>query len=500
MAPEHLRFGGGAADSAIHPLVAVYLLIAILLILFLPRNKAIVPFLVAFFTIPIGQVLVLGGFHFTALRVLILAGLARRVSFRKTSGGKFPGGVNALDWTTVLWSVSAVIAFWLEFMERSAFINGFGVLLDTLGGFLVVRSLIPDGDTMRRTIKTLAVICAILGACMINEQISHVNVFGLLGGTSSQVVVRDGHQRAGATLGCLYAGAFAGVLIPVFLWLWKEANSRAAALAGLAGATAMVVTSYSSTSWIAFTGSLVGLAFWPLRQRMRIIRWGIMLSLISLHMVMKAPVWALIARIDLTGSSSSEQRYMLVDMTIRHFSDWWLLGTSEYVNWGWDSWDLCNQFVAVALTGGLLALIFYVGIFVRGFSAIGRARKLVEGDTRQEWLFWCLGSSLFATVVAHFGINYMAQLIMGFFPLVVCISVATSQAMQRPAQGADLSTETPEESVTSSWGYRVPAGELRMKATAGLSPEARGRERFGSQLKTRYSNRFLPGTTFKENK
>lgn len=449
MPPENLRFGGGAAESAIHPLVAVYLLIAVVLILILPRGKAITPFLFAFFTIPVGQVLLLAGFHFTALRVLILAGLVRRLTIGKSSGGKFPGGFSSLDWAVVLWSVSAVVAFWLEFMEKSAFINGCGVLLDTLGGYLVVRSLVPDCEAMQRTIKTMAAICVILGLCMINEQVSHINVFGLLGGVSSQVVVRDGHQRAGATLGCLYAGAFAGVLIPLFLWLWKEGKSKAIGLAGLAGATAMVVTSYSSTSWLAFMGSLVGLAFWPLRERMRIIRWGILLGLVSLHMVMKAPVWALIARIDLTGSSSADQRYMLVDMTIRNFSKWWLLGTPEYVTWGWDSWDLCNQFVAVALTGGLLALICYVAIFVRGFSALGTARKLVNGDRGQEWLLWCLGSTLFATVVAHFGINYMAQLIMGFFPLVVCINVATTEAKHAITQ---TSEPPPQGSVATSSG------------------------------------------------
>ena len=111
----------------------------------------------------------------------------------------------------------------------------------------------------------------------------------------------------------------------------------------------------------------MGLAFWPLRKQMRLIRWGLVCALVGLHLVMKAPVWALIARIDLTGSSSGYQRYQLVDMCIRHFSDWWLLGTPNYVKWGWDSWDLCNQFVAVALTGGLLALIFYIAIFSRSF-------------------------------------------------------------------------------------------------------------------------------------
>ena len=435
MPPEHLRFGGGATETSIHPFVAIGLLVAIILIFVLPRGKAITPFLIAFFTIPIGQVLVLGGFHFTALRVLILAGLIRRATSQKSSLGKFPGGFNAVDWATILWSVSTVTAFWLEFMERQAFVNGLGNLLDTLGGYLVVRYFIPDGGAMRRTLKTLAAICAILGVCMINEQISHINIFGLLGGIPLAVPVRDGHPRSGGTLGYLWAGAFAAVLIPLFLWLWREGKSRVAALAGLGGAMAMVITSYSSTSWLALAGSLVGLSFWPLRKRMRIIRWGIVLGLVSLHMVMKAPVWALIARIDLTGSSSSEQRYMLVDMTIRNFSKWWLLGTKDYTTWAWGSWDLCNQFVAVALTGGLLALIFYIAIFSRGFSRIGIARKLADGNRDQEWYLWCLGSSLFATTVAHFGINYMAQLIMGFFSLIACISVATfevTQAVVRP--------------------------------------------------------------------
>jgi hypothetical protein len=481
MPPEHLRFGGGATETAIHPLVAVYLLIAIVLILVLPRGKAITPFLLAFFTIPIGQVLVLGGFHFTALRVLILAGLARRLSFRKSSGGKYPGGFNTLDWSVILWSVSAVIAFCLEFMETQALITGLGALLDTLGGYLVVRSLIPDGEAMRRTIKTFAAICAILGVCMINEQISHINVFGYLGGMPVAVIVRDGHIRASGTLGYLWAGAFAGVLIPVFLWLWTEGKSRMAALAGLSGATAMVITSYSSTSWLALMGSLIGLAFWPLRKRMRLVRWGLVTMLVGLHMVMKAPVWALIARIDLTGSSSSWQRYMLVDMTIRNFKDWWLLGTPNYVNWGWDSWDLCNQFVAVALTGGLLALIFYIAIFARGFGAIGRASKLVEEDRGQEWFLWCLGSSLFATVVAHLGINYMAQLIMSFFPLVACISVATFEARQAAVQSVGAPAREQFASAPGAVGAHLPLAEAKQEARHGLS--SRGRERLTSWLK-----------------
>jgi hypothetical protein len=482
MEPSHLRFGGGSADTHILPFVAVYLLIAIVLILVLPRSKAIVPFLLAFFTIPIAQVLVLGGFHFTALRVLILAGLVRRACSRKPpSGSKFPGGFNAVDWVVVLWAVSAQIMYSLQYKEMQAFVYALGVLLDSLGGYLVVRFLIPDGEALRRTIKVLAAICVINAVGMVNEKISHVNVFSLLGETAG-VTIRDGHVRAGGVMGCLYAGAFAGVLIPVFLWLWNDKKSRVAACAGLAGATVMVITSYSSTSYLAFGGSVVGLAFWPLRKQMRLVRWGLVSMLVGLQLVMKAPVWALIARMDLTGSSSGDQRYHLVDMCIRNFSRWWLMGTTSYNTWGWDSWDLVNQFVAVALTGGLITLIFYIMIFKRSFGALGSARKLVNGDRHQEWALWCLGSALFAHVVAHFGINYMAQLIMGLFPLLAFISVATFEARQETLQTAEAPAQQRFALVPRAVGkYAPPLGQARQEAPHGSL--TRRRERFTPSLK-----------------
>jgi hypothetical protein len=441
MEPQHLRFGGGAAETMLHPLVAIWLLIAVVLVLTRPRGQALVVFLVSCFTIPVGQVVVLGSLHFTVLRILIIAGLIRRASIIGSSPrGKFPGGFNGIDQMVVLWTISMLVILSLQWMNMQALIHNLGDFLDAVGGYLVVRFLIPDGEAIKRTIKTLAWVCVIQGVCMTNEQIIHRNIFGYLGGMALTVTVRDGKIRSEGVMGCIYAGVFAGVLIPMFIWLWTAGKSRVAACAGLAGATAMVITSNSSTSWMAIAGSAVGLAFWPLRKQMRLVRWILGLTLLALHLVMNGPVWSLIARVDLTGSSSSYHRYYLLDNCIRHFSDWWLLGYKYYNNWGWSMWDLCNQFVVVALIGGLMSLIFYVAIFIRTFGAVGKARKMVSGQRKREWLLWCLGVDLFATMVAHFGINYMAQMMMGFFSLLACISVAAFEA--RPASRA---TKAPDE-------------------------------------------------------
>jgi hypothetical protein len=315
---------------------------------------------------------------------------------------------------------------------------------------------------MRRAVKAMAAVCVIQAVPMIIEQFAHINFFGYVAGIGTGITIRDGKVRSAGSLGALTAGPLGGLLIPMFLWLWTERKSRIATLAGLAGAIAMVITSNSSTSQMALVGSLVGLAFWRFRTRMRLIRWGILSTLVGLHLYMKAPVWALIARVDLTGSSSGYQRYSLVDSAIRHFTDWWFIGTPDYVNWGWDTFDLCNQFVAVALTGGLLTLIVYIWIFKRGFAAVGTARKFVVGDRKQEWFLWCLGSTLFATIVAYFGISAGQVLIIHFFLLVACISVAAAELKQPVEEKSEVPARLQFAPSNGAAGY-LPLGAVKGK-------------------------------------
>jgi hypothetical protein len=393
----------------------------------LPRNKAIVPFLLAFFNTPSAQVILIGPLHFPILRILILAGMIRRmISGNRDRQGKYPGGFNRIDAVTILWTISSFVVISLQWMELQPIIKFTGDLMDSLCGYLVVRFLIPDRDSIRRTIKTLGLVCLIQGACMVSEQFTQHNLFAAFG--ANEPAFRDGHIRSEGALGTLFGGTFAGVIIPLFVWLRKEQRGAKSAAIALIGATAVVFASHASTSVLAYAAGLLGLAFWPLRRQMRMVRWGIVATLVALHLVMHGPVWSLIEKVDVTGGSSSYHRYMLVDNCIRHFGDWWLLGYRYYGKWGFDMWDLCNQFVAVALTGGLVSLVLFVMVYSRSLGLIGKTRRRVEGNRSEEWLLWCLGSTVFANIVASFGINYMIQLQMLLFPLLACISVIAATA------------------------------------------------------------------------
>src|SRR6185437_14532755 len=219
-------------------------------------------------------------------------------------------------------------------------------------------------------------------------------------------------------------GTFGAVLLPVFVGLWmSDRKQRRAALLGILGATAMAVASHSSTPAFAYVMGIVGLCLCPIRGMLRIVRWGIAVTLVGLQIVMKAPVSHLITRIHISGDSY--HRYALINESVRHFWDWWLIGTKSTANWGWDMWDTANQYVATAVSSGLLGLILFIAIIVYGFKYVGHARKAAP-NKGEALFFWALGSALFATILSFFGISLWDQSVLGWYALLAVISAVAA--------------------------------------------------------------------------
>jgi hypothetical protein len=171
---------------------------------------------------------------------------------------------------------------------------------------------------------------------------------------------------------------------------------------------------------------------------------------------MNGPVWSLLEKVDLTGSSSSYHRYMLLDNCIRHFTDWWFLGVKDYDKWGFDMWDLSDQYVAYAVTGGLLTLSLFIAVIARCFAAVGTARKLVAGKRNEGWLFWCLGSALFAHVVTYFGIGYFDQMQFAWFALLAIIALAPQKVIPSSGLPRCVAQQTREAGCDpNSWAVEI---------------------------------------------
>ena len=432
MQPNSVQFGGGATATILSPVVLVAMLIAIVLIFVLPRKFVIVPLLITIFLTPQGQQIYFAGVHLFISRILILAAFIRALISR-APGQKsvLAGGWGPIDTATISAVAIAAVATMIRVGSAAAVINQVGYLWDDVLGYLALRSLIQDERDTLRAIKSFAGLAIIFALTMLIEQFKSVNVFGFLGGVAPVPEVRDGKIRSQAVFQhALTAGAFGGTVVPLLIILWKTKRARLLAAVGTVAALAMVYLTQTSTSLLTAAAGVLAICFWPLRKKMRQVRFGLVGAIVALSLVMKAPVWFIIAHIDLTGSSSNYQRAALIDECVNHFSSWWLMGTSAAASWGWDMWDTQDMYVSIAQAGGLAALVFYILVISRSFSRIGKARKRAESPS-EEWFYWLLGAAIFAHVVAFFGVNYFDQSRLAWFVLLSAVCACSAQALTR---------------------------------------------------------------------
>lgn len=417
--------------SYVHPVIAGAMLVVAALIFLLPRRHVIVPLLSAGVLIPLDQVLVVGPFHFQMLRVLVGISWIRAVTSAVGSGYPLLGTrLNTLDKLVLLFAAfDAVDYIILWQFSPQAFINRLGAVYMVLGIYFLFRVVIRTEEDIILALKVLAYVSAVVALIMMVEHASGQNPYGYLGGsrawTREALMVRAEKLRAmGPFQHPILAGSFGGISLPLFIGLWLR-RRRFCAVVGMLSATIIVLASASSTPIMAYVCGLFAIALWPFRNRMRAMRWSVAICLLGLHLAMKAPVWALIQKVDLVGGSSSFHRYYLLDQFIRRFWDWWLLGIKDTQSWGADMWDHANQYVAVGTTSGVVPLILFLGIIVCAFRRLGEARKRHANDKRRSLFVWALSAALFANVIAFFGISYVDQTILVWWGLLAMIQIVT---------------------------------------------------------------------------
>jgi hypothetical protein len=469
---QDMSFGGGVAGSVFSPIAFAIIILAGLMLLLVARRKAIAPFFLAAILIPYDQVLVIGPMHFPMLRVLVLFGLFRVARAKFGQGEEiFKGGTNGLDIAFLILAIFQAIDGILLWQQSGEIVYQFGQLLTAFGVYLTLRYLIQDDADIIALLRVWAVVALILAGIMICEQVTAKNpLYMAIGGAraalAENVLDRDGKLRStGSFAHPILAGTFGGISLPLFFALmWKDKKSQKLGIAAICACIAIALSASSSTSLLGLVAGIISLCLWPIRRNMRTLRWGIVATLVAGQLYMTSPVWHIISDIDFTGSSSSYHRYQLVDMCIRHFTSWALVGAKDFGTWGWDMWDLSDQYVAVADTSGLIPLVALISMLVMGFKYLGRMRAYVEErtDKAKELFIWALSASLFANLVAFLGISYFDQTIVAWYALLAMIS-ATTLAVRNPSAlpaampGISDIAPAPKGKLMPGWNRPKPA-------------------------------------------
>jgi len=447
--PDKLYFGGGG-DTFGTPLAVPILIIGMLLVFAVPRRYVIVPLLVAGLLIPVPVTLVVGGFHFNAFRLLLLAGWLRVLLRRETRFGR----VIQLDKILVAWAISGAVMFCVLW-GWGAISNRLGFLYTTLGSYFLMRCVIRDKGDVLRLVKTLAIFLVALTPFLIWEHVTAHNALSVLGAQEASAI-RNGDVRAqGPFLHPIICGTLGAMLLPIFIGLWWQGGrDRLVGAVGVVSSLAITIVSASSTPVMTLAAGLAGILLWPARRHLRWLRWGSVITLIGLHFLMKAPVWYLIARVGAATGGSGWHRATLIDNFFAHFGEWWLCGTRNNADWGYYMWDVDNAFVNNGLQGGLVTFLLFIALFVYGFKLLGRARRKSERSPHDARLIWAIGCALFANATAFFGIFYFDQSILAWYGLLVMIpaagTLATNSKFERlsevaSARGLDLRSPLHEE-------------------------------------------------------
>lgn len=439
--------------TSLHPGAALALIVCSLLVLFLRRERVIIPFLLAACFISLAQRINIFNLDFTILRLMLLVA-AVRIFIRGEYAGFTP---RAIDYVFVLWLLARALAYCLLHGQIRDIINQSGVMYDALGTYFLCRMLYRDKEDVLRTGKYLAILSLPVMIFFVIEWQTGQNPFAIFGGVPAESVFREGRIRCqGAYSHPIMAGCFwATALVFIYPLMRRERRFRLFAVLSFACIAVILAATASSTPILAAAVGVFGGLLYLIRRHMPILCGLVLLALFCLHIAMRAPVWHLLARVGVVGGSTGYHRYNLVNAFIERVPEWILLGVRDTTHWGWGLFDVTNQFVYEGVKGGGLGLLLFVlllFLLLRGL----RLRSQNCPDTEARTICWCLWTALFMQCFIFFSVSYFGQILLLWY-LLLAVSAGMIYNVgeaDEPEQQPDAPLEPPDERVTQSpWRY-----------------------------------------------
>ena len=394
------------------PYGLTFVAVAAVLIVLLPRRSAAVPLMVGVCYIALGQGIQVGPFHFFVIRILILAGLLRAL----VRNERPIGGGTRLDWLMLWWGGGAVVASAFRADPGATVVFNLGLAFNALGIYFLLRVFLTCQEDAVWLCRVVVIMLVPVALEMALEHATESNLFALFGGVTEYPAIRNGRLRAqGPFAHAILAGTVGAVCLPLAIALWGK--YRHTALAGIIACVSMVFTSASSGPLLSAMGTVLALVLWPWRTHMRVFRRLIVGAYLVLDLVMKAPPYYLLARIDLAGGSTGWHRAALIESAIGHLSEWWLAGTDYTrhwmptgVSWSPNHTDITNYYLQLGVDGGLPLMLLFIAMLVVGFRTVG---DVVAGDSQREgsrgFFAWALGASLFGHTATGISVSYFDQ-------------------------------------------------------------------------------------------
>jgi hypothetical protein len=397
-------------------------------LLILPRQWAPLSLLAGACYMTLGQSVELGPFRFTVIRILIFVGWMRVM----VRGERPAGGFTRMDWLMLCFAAWALCSSAFHEKPGETLVNHLGMAYNVLGVYFLIRCFCQSVEEVVGVVRWTAILLVPVALAMLFEQATHRNLFAIFGGVEETSSVRNDRLRSqGPFAHAILAGTVGAVCAPLMIGVWRK--HPLAAKAGLAACLVMVVTSASSGPVASLIFSVIALALWRWRHLTRQMQIAAIFGYILLDLVMKAPAYYLLARIDLAGGSTGSHRAMLIESSIKHLDEWWFAGTDYTrhwmptgVSWSEEHTDITNYYLGLGVRGGLLLMFLFMGILWTGFRNVGHTLRWQAGAPMEDQFFvWSLGASLLAHAATAISVAYFDQSVV-FIYLTLALTTSLS--------------------------------------------------------------------------
>lgn len=389
-----------------------------------PRRFFLAPFILAACFMSMDERLDILGLDFTVLRFLILAGLLR-LTIR--------GEVRSIQWNTFdklifTWAIAGSLIYIVNYATPQAFIYKSGVIFDCLGIYWLTRQALGEWSDVHQAIKILGFFAIVTAPLIALVTFHDLNIFSIFGGKGG--MYHRGRFRAlGSFPHAIMLGCFWATLLPLFYSEIKANKGKIFYILALSAAISNVLFSASSTPLMTVLASIIFWNIYSYRMYGRMIFNSICAGLFILHLIMKAPVWHLIARVDIFSGSTGWHRYNLFDKFIKNYPDWFLTGTENTDKWGTGLGDITNQFVLEGVRGGVVTLLLFIIIIFRAVKIPGRM-SLISTNKEVKLISWGICISVLSHFVSFWGVSYFGQINMLFYLTLALVAFTLEKSSE----------------------------------------------------------------------
>jgi hypothetical protein len=393
-------------ETIAHPLGILLLVICAMVLMKQPRERLMLPLILFMIAIPSAQRVVIATLDFSFVRILIILLLVRMVIRHDHRYFKQQKPDVTLFW----WMGCGIITYGLLIGNISGAITRTGYMFDTVGAYYLGRVYIQTTQDIQRIAVVLGFVAIPTLIFFLIERSTSKNMFYLFGGVPEYSMIRNGRLRCqGPFSHPIMAGVFWASLLPWLIAIWQvKTFSRSLLYGYILCILIIILNTASSTPVMAILFTILGTVMFKLRHKMPLIRKLLLLLLVTLHLVMKAPIWHLISRIDLSGGSTGWHRFNLIEQAINHIDEWWLIGSLSTGHWGWGTQDITNQYLLEGIRGGFLGMVLFIVFIRRVYLLLGEGQR--QAKTKADlWILWASGVMLFTHIMSFLAVSYFGQ-------------------------------------------------------------------------------------------